>query len=288
MPCTTLSSGIPQQDENKVPNHSGELTIFPQTPIMKFYTGVELLEDTVRKRFFAGTITTVVASLLFLTACKSGSVPAGPARAIGPTLDIQIPTGLPPLSTPADNPITADQVALGRRLYYDGNLSADGTVACASCHRPDAGFADPDRFSAGVGGQRGGRQAPTVLNAAYFDEQFWDGRSPSLEHQAEGPVQADVEMANTLQAVEKYLSKETSYVEQFAKVYGPGPITYEKVAKAIANFERTVIAGDAPFDRWYYGKNEDAVDDAVKRGFEIFKNPKKGNCEVCHLMTRVT
>ena len=135
-----------------------------------------------------------------------------------------------------------------------------------------------------MGGQRGGRQAPTVLNAAYFGAQFWDGRSPSLENQAEGPVQADVEMANTLEGVEQYLSKEPSYVEQFEKVYGPGPITYEKVEKAIANFERTVIAGNSAFDRWYYGKDEDAVDDAVKRGFDIFKDPKKGNCEVCHSM----
>jgi len=79
-------------------------------------------------------------------------------------------------------------VALGRRLFYDKNLSSDGTIACASCHRPEAGFGDPDQFSAGVDGELGGRQSPVVLNAAYFDVQFWDGRSPSLEDQAAGPV----------------------------------------------------------------------------------------------------
>ena len=237
------------------------------------------------KHFLNWTVTAAAASLLLWTACESEPPPPpGPAKAIGQPLEVPIPLGLPPVPIPADNPITADQVALGRRLYYDGNLSVDGTIACASCHKPDAGFADPDPFSAGVGGQRGGRQAPTVLNAAYFGAQFWDGRSPSLENQAEGPVQADVEMANTLEGVEQYLSREDSYVEQFEKVYGPGPITYEKVEKAIANFERTVIAGNSPFDRWFYGKDEEAVDDAVKRGYEIFKDPKKGNCEVCHSM----
>ena len=150
-------------------------------------------------------------------------------------------------------------MALGRRLYYDKNLSSDGTISCASCHRPEAGFGDPDPFSAGVGGKLGGRQSPVVLNAAYFDVQFWDGRSPSLEDQAAGPVQNPVEMANTLEAVEEYLSQDPSYVAQFEKAWGPGPITFEKAGKSIATFERTVIAGNSPFDRWFYGKEEDAM-----------------------------
>ena len=231
-------------------------------------------------------VTGVALSTLLWVSCESGPPPPppGPAKAIGQPLEISTPLGLAPVPVPADNPITADQVALGRRLFYDKNLSKDGTIACASCHLPDAGFADPDQFSAGVGGLRGGRQSPPVLNAAYFDVQFWDGSAASLEDQARGPVTNPVEMANTLEAVEQYLSEDESYVAEFEKVYGPGPITYEKVEKAIANFERTVVAGNSPFDRWYYGNEEDAVDDAVEHGFEVFTDTKKGNCEVCHSM----
>ena len=113
------------------------------------------LESTVNKYFFVQIVLTITVSLILTTACTPEPEPAGPAKAIGQTLDIPTPLGLPPVSVPAENPITADQVVLGRRLYYDANLSVDGTIACASCHRPDAGFADPDQFSAGVGGQLG-------------------------------------------------------------------------------------------------------------------------------------
>jgi cytochrome c peroxidase len=234
----------------------------------------------------AWILVTALASATLWLSCGQAppEAPPGPATPVGQALEIQAPLGLPPVPIPADNPATADTVALGRRLYYDKNLSSDGTIACASCHRPEAGFGDPDPFSAGVGGQRGGRQAPVVLNAAYFDVQFWDGRSPSLEDQAAGPVQNPIEMANTLEAVEEYLSKDPSYVEQFEKAWGPGPITYEKAGKSIASFERTVIAGNSPFDRWFYGKEEDAMDEPAKRGYEVFRDPAKGNCEVCHSM----
>ena len=125
---------------------------------------------------------TGLTTLLWLSCGEAPpEAPPGPATPAGAALEIAAPLGLPPVPVPADNPATADTVALGRRLYYDKNLSSDGTIACASCHRPEAGFGDPDPFSAGVGGQRGGRQAPVVLNAAYFDVQFWDGRSPNLE-----------------------------------------------------------------------------------------------------------
>jgi len=133
-----------------------------------------------------------------------------------------------------------------------------------------------------VSGKKGGRNSPTVLNSAYYDVQFWDGRAPSLEKQAEGPVQNPVEMANTLQTVVDRLNADPSYREQFAKAWGPGPITYEMVGKSIASFERTVVAGNSPFDRWKYGHDEKAVSDSVKRGFVVFTSANKGNCAACH------
>jgi cytochrome c peroxidase len=205
-----------------------------------------------------------------------------PVLPIGKPVQIKAPLGLPPVPIPPDNPPTAETIALGRRLYYDPILSSDNTVSCATCHSPQFGFADPKPVSEGVGKQKGTRNSPTVTNSAYFKVEFWDGRSPSLENQAEGPVQNPVEMANTLVAVEEKLNADPSYKAQFAAAWGPRPITYEMVEKSIASFERTVISGNSPFDRWKYGHDENAVSAEVKRGFIVFTSKKKGNCAACH------
>ncbi|MGA8153229.1 MAG: cytochrome c peroxidase [Terriglobales bacterium] len=203
---------------------------------------------------------------------------------IGKPVQIKAPLGLPPVPIPPDNPPTAETIALGRRLYYDPILSVDGTVSCATCHSLQYGFADPKPVSEGVGKKKGTRQSPPVTNAAYFQVQFWDGRSPSLENQAEGPVQNPVEMANTLATVEHRLNADASYRAEFAKAWGAKPITYEMVEKSIASFERTVISGNSPFDRWKYGHDEKAANDSVKRGFVVFSSKEKGNCVACHLV----
>jgi len=201
---------------------------------------------------------------------------------IGTPVEIEAPLGLPPVLIPADNPPTAETISLGRRLYYDPMLSVDDTVACASCHHPDFGFTDGKPVSEGVNGQKGGRNAPTVFNVAYFATQFWDGRTPNLEKQAEGPVQNPIEMAHTLEGVEQKLTADPTYQAEFEKAFGPGPITYAKVEKAIASFERTVISGNSPFDRYFYGGDETALSEAAKRGLEISRDPMKGNCTACH------
>jgi cytochrome c peroxidase len=197
-------------------------------------------------------------------------------------VEIQAPLGLPPVPIPADNPPTAETIALGRRLYYDPVLSKDGTISCASCHQPDFGFADPRQFSVGVEGGTGNRQAPSVWNAAYYTTQFWDGRAASLEEQAVGPMQNPVEMAHTLDGIIEALTSDPSYVEMFEKAFGPGPITAQKAAKAIASFERTVLSGNSPFDRFLYGGDQTALSEQAKLGLEVFRNPAKGNCATCH------
>jgi len=224
----------------------------------------------------------VVASGVFVlhTQAQNGSS----VMPIGKPVQIKAPLGLPPVPIPADNPPTAETIALGRRLYYDPILSLDKTVSCATCHDPRFGFADPKPVSEGVDKKTGTRNSPPVVNAAYFKVQFWDGRAPSLEKQAEGPVQNPVEMAFTLTGVEQRLNADPSYRDEFAKAWGPGPITYEMVEKSIASFERTVISGNSPFDRWKYGHDEKAVDVSVKRGFIVFTSKKKGNCAACHLV----
>ena len=208
--------------------------------------------------------------------------PASPVMPIGKTVQIKVPLGLPPVVIPADNPPTAETIALGRRLFYDPILSADRSVSCASCHSPQFGFADPRPVSEGVGKKTGTRHSPPVVNATYYTVQFWDGRAPTLENQAEGPVQNPVEMANTLKTVEERLNADSSYRQQFAEAWGARPIVYEMVEKSIASFERTVISGNSPFDRWKYGHNKNAVDDSVKRGFVVFTSKKKADCAACH------
>jgi len=223
-------------------------------------------------------------SLLALLLVYSQEQIGSSVRPIGTPVQIKTPLGLPPVPTPPDNPPTAETIALGRRLYYDPILSSDKTVSCATCHDPAFGFADPKPVSEGVGKKTGTRNSPTVLNSAYYHSQFWDGRAPSLEKQAEGPVQNPVEMANTLAVVEQRLNADPSYREEFAKAWGEKPITYEMVEKSIATFERTVLSGNSPFDRWKYGHDPKAVNDSVKRGFVVFTSKKKGNCVACHTM----
>jgi len=201
---------------------------------------------------------------------------------IGQPIEIKAPLGLPAVPFPPDNPPTAETIALGRKLYYDPILSVDNTISCATCHDPEHGFADKDSVSTGVQGKKGTRNSPTVWNSAYYMLQFWDGRAPSLEKQAEGPVQNPVEMAHTLAGVEQKLAANPEYVVEFEKAFGPGPITYQMVAKAIATFERTVISGNSPFDRFHYGGDKKALSLAAQRGLKVFMDPNKGNCSTCH------
>src|SRR5437868_10222427 len=201
---------------------------------------------------------------------------------IGERVAIKTPLGLRPVPIPTDNPPTRETIALGRRLYYDPQLSADGTISCASCHASQFAFGDSRKVSVGVGGKTGTRHAPTVINSAYNAFQFWDGRSPSLEDQAKGPIANPVEMAHSLDGVVNRLQADSKYRELFKKAWGTDQITIDMVAKSIASFERTVIAGNSPFDRFYFGHDKKALSPAAQRGFRLFTDPKKANCAVCH------
>ena len=213
---------------------------------------------------------------------------AGPVTPAGKTIQIKAPLGLPPVPVPANNPPTADTIALGRRLYYDPQLSIDGTISCASCHAPQFAFSDEHPVSFGVGKKTGTRHAPTVINSAYSTLQFWDGRAPSLEEQAKGPMANPVEMAHTLDGVVKHLQADPKYVALFKQAWGTDQINIDLVAKSIASFERTVIAGNSPFDRFYYGHDRKALSPAAQRGLKIFTDPKKANCEVCHTIGKTS
>lgn len=208
------------------------------------------------------------------------------ARPVGTPLTIKAPLGLPPVPVPADNPPTAETIALGRRLYYDAGLSVDKTVSCATCHAPGMGFTDDKSVSNGVQNKTGTRSSPTVINSAYSTLQFWDGRAPSLEKQAEGPMANPVEMAHTLKGVVEHLQADAGYREEFKKAWGTDQITMDMVTKSIASFERTVLSGNSPFDRFYYGGDKKALSLSAQRGLKVFVNPKRGNCAVCHTIDK--
>jgi cytochrome c peroxidase len=225
----------------------------------------------------------VVVSALWIVSCTNKApVSEAPSKPVGDVISIQSPLGLPPVPVPANNPPTADAIALGRRLYYDTRLSGDNTVACANCHNPATYFTDGRSVSLGVGGKTGTRNAPTVLNAAFQPVQFWDGRATSLEDQAGGPIQNPVEMNQPHDVMVAKIGKLTDYQSAFDKVFGPGPITVVKVEKAIASFERTLLSGNSPFDRYQYGGDKKAISDAAIRGLAIFRDKTKGNCVSCH------
>ena len=189
------------------------------------------------------------------------------------------PFGLGPVDWPADNQPTAAKISLGKQLYFDGRLSKDNTISCASCHDPKKGFSNGTPFATGVGGAMGGRSAPSVINSAYYLQQFWDGRAASLEEQALGPIQNPIEMAMELPAVVAKLNKIEGYKSQFQKVFGTD-VTSDGIAKAIAAYERTVLSGNAPYDKAKAG-DETALTEAAKRGMKIFFG--KGHCSACHV-----
>ncbi|MBM4335391.1 MAG: cytochrome-c peroxidase [Deltaproteobacteria bacterium] len=193
---------------------------------------------------------------------------------------ISVPKGVTPPQVPADNPLTAAGVELGKKLYFDSRLSKDDTISCATCHDPRTGFAEHKPVSDGVAGGRGNRNAPTVMNAAFLPEQFWDGRAPSLEAQAVGPIINPVEMAMPDHpAVERKLAALAEYPPLFQKAFGDPKVTIDRIGKALASFERTLISLDAPIDR-FLGGDATAISDSAKRGWVLYNG--KALCVACH------
>lgn len=195
----------------------------------------------------------------------------------------QLPKGLPAdlweILIPPDNPVTPEKVELGRRLYYDKHLSADGTVSCATCHDPEKGFADGRKVGEGIAGKKGARNSPTVLNSVFNEFQFWDGRAATLEEQAKGPMINPVEMGmKDHDMVVAAVLKDPAYAADFQKIFGHAP-TIDDIAAAIATFERTVVSGDSAFDRLQAG-DKLAMSESAQRGWTLWNG--KARCNTCH------
>ena len=196
------------------------------------------------------------------------------------------PLGLPPVPIPKDNPQSPEKIALGDKLFNDKRFSSTGAVSCATCHDPQQGVhRQPACDFRGRQQADGTRNAPTVVNAAYYKLFFWDGRSLDLEDQAQHPIVNPVEMGlPNHDPVLRIVRTDPEYVAAFRKAFSKAPaqITMKEVQQAIASFERTIVSGDAPFDRWYFGGDQEAVSDQAKRGFDVFIN--KGRCVSCHVI----
>lgn len=192
------------------------------------------------------------------------------------------PLGIENKLSELTNPPTPEKVRLGKWLFYDKRLSKDGTVSCASCHKPENAFSETTPVSTGINGQKGNRKAPSFVNLAWtlYPHFFWDGRAKSLEEQALGPIQNPIEMGNTLPNVLKTLNGIKGYRKEFKKVFGSEEITEERLAIVIADYERTRMSGNSAYDRWKAG-DEKAVSAEVKKGDELFSG--KAQCNNCHL-----
>jgi len=208
-------------------------------------------------------------------------VPAStPSESVQPkSADFPVPLGLPPIPWPKDNPYSPAGAELGKLLFFDGRLSANGVVACAFCHEPAHAFSASTPLSKGVNGKPGVRHAPTLVNRAWGKSQFWDGRAATLEAQVISPLTNPDEMGMTADQVVQRLRGIEGYAPLFAAAFGDGAITFERIAKALATFQRTILSGDSAYDRYLAG-DKSALTKEQKDGLDFFN--KKGECAECH------
>lgn len=210
------------------------------------------------------------------------------AATILPEVYAATPVGLPPVPVPKNNPITAEKVKLGDKLFHDTRFSSDGTVSCSTCHDRNKAFTDsPLLVSQGVKKLTGTRNAPTVINAAYMQSMFWDGREPDLEGQSAGPFINPVEMAlPNHEPILKIVRSDAEYQALFKQAFAVSgkQIEMKHVQQAIASFERTIISGDSPFDQYYFTGEKSAMNEKEVRGFKVFM--QQGRCVSCHTISQ--
>ena len=205
------------------------------------------------------------------------------------TLDLTAaPLGLPEVPVPANNKLSPVKIKLGNKLFHDTRFSSTGKVSCASCHDKAKAFTDsPLKVSEGINKLTGTRNAPTVVNAAYMHSMFWDGREPDLEGQSAGPFINPVEMGlPNHKPILKIVRKDAEYKKLFKQAFNKSGrrIKMKHVQQAIASFERTIISGNSAFDRYQYGGDKSALNEAELRGLKVFL--EQGRCVSCHTISQ--
>jgi cytochrome c peroxidase len=183
---------------------------------------------------------------------------------------------------------TPERARLGRWLFFDTRLSADNTISCATCHQPEHAFSQPTEAPTGIGGRRGTRKTPTFINEIVTLQSnfFWDGRAPSLEQQLLEPIVNHNEMGGTREGVVRTLSRIQGYKPYFKEAFGTETITIDRVAAAIADYERTRVSGNSAYDRWEYKHDRHAMSSAAQLGRDLFFF--KARCSGCHVGSNFT
>src|SRR5437667_11924887 len=222
-------------------------------------------------------------TLLLVAMLKPPAIPqAGPLGQPKSPKQVGAPADATRAAIPFDNPQTPEKIALGQKLFFDGRLSADGTVACSTCHNPARAFTDGRPTSVGINGRIGQRNAPTILNALYNKTQFWDGRVKTLEEQAALPIVNPVEMGQpSMDAAVAWIAAIAEHPGTFRVAFGRPPNSPDLV-HAIASYERTQVSFDSPFDHFVAG-DANAIDDSAKRGWELFNT--RAGCNKCHALS---
>lgn len=210
-------------------------------------------------------------------------LPSLPADTLPPTeLPAEPPQGFDRWpSAPEENRLTLEKAHLGRRLFFDGVLSRDGSISCASCHLPEHGLASPDPVAIGIGGMRGRRNSPSLYNVAWGKSFFWDGRAASLEEQALAPIVSPQELGSDLPAVIGRLERHAEYPQLFAAAFPgePAPISELNLARALASFQRTLVRAGSEVDRFHAAEYA-ALSAEARQGLWIFES--RGFCWQCH------
>lgn len=217
---------------------------------------------------------------------KAPPIPkAGPLAMPRSLKQVGLPIAATRAAIPADNPQTPEKIELGKKLFFDGRLSADETVACSTCHDPAHAFTDGRPVSIGIRGRAGQRNAPSILNALYNKAQFWDGRAATLEGQAGFPIVNPVEMGQpSLDAAVARIASIQDYDRRFRSVFGR-PLNGRDLTRAIASYERTLVSFDSPFDHFIAG-DKNAINESARRGWELFNT--RARCNKCHALTEQT
>lgn len=206
-----------------------------------------------------------------------------PLAATATEYKLKIPFGLEESAVviPADNPLTVEKVELGRTLFFDKRLSQDNTIACANCHLAKFAFTDGQPVATGIRGQKGGRSAPVSFNRVFSSAQFWDGRADTLEAQSIGPFTNPIEhgFSSYDLMIAKMKNKIPGYKKLFMDAFNDD-ITIVNVGKAIASFQRTVLSGNSPADKFDQGQEANAIPENAQRGLTLFRD--KARCTKCH------
>lgn len=226
--------------------------------------------------------------LTVFLSCRKDKVNYSPSPYV-----LEIPSHFPDMLIPADNPMTVEGVALGRKLFYEKKLSGDNTISCASCHSAENAFTDPKKYSVGINGQEGNRNSMALINLGWQNFFFWDGRAKSLEEQILEPIPNPIEMHQTWKDAISKLNSDVNYRNMFFKAFGEEGIDSTKVSKAIAQFLRTMISGSSKYDVMYKYENSLAIpanEQAILMsvspeewaGYDLFKSLNGADCFHCH------